>query len=86
MKTNYASTEVPLTNGSLALQEAQPDFDAFTVERLRRGWRIGEAAWLDPQIPEEAAGSPWAACGPRASTTGAASSTTWGWSARTCWG
>jgi serine/threonine protein kinase/tetratricopeptide (TPR) repeat protein len=31
------------------------------VERLRRGWRIGEAGWLDPQIPEEAAGSPWAA-------------------------
>ncbi|MFO7561322.1 MAG: protein kinase [Enhygromyxa sp.] len=31
------------------------------LERLRRGWRIGEAAWLDPQIPEEAAGSPWAA-------------------------
>ena len=31
------------------------------VERLRRAWRIGEAGWLDPQIPEEAAGSPWAA-------------------------
>jgi serine/threonine protein kinase/tetratricopeptide (TPR) repeat protein len=31
------------------------------VERLRRSWRIGEAGWLDPQIPDEAAGSPWAA-------------------------
>lgn len=31
------------------------------VERLRRAWRIGEAGWLDPQIPDEAAGSPWAA-------------------------
>ncbi len=31
------------------------------VERLRRAWRIGEAGWLDPQIPEEAAGLPWAA-------------------------
>jgi serine/threonine protein kinase/tetratricopeptide (TPR) repeat protein len=31
------------------------------VERLRRAWRIGESGWLDPQIPDEAAGSPWAA-------------------------
>ena len=31
------------------------------VERLRRSWRIGESGWLDPQIPEEAAGLPWAA-------------------------
>ncbi|PRP98123.1 serine/threonine-protein kinase [Enhygromyxa salina] len=31
------------------------------TERLRRAWRIGEAGWLDPQIPEASAGSPWAA-------------------------
>ncbi|MFV8756327.1 serine/threonine-protein kinase PknK [Nannocystaceae bacterium ST9] len=31
------------------------------VERLRRSWRLGESGWLDPQIPDEAAGSPWAA-------------------------
>ncbi|EDM77554.1 serine/threonine kinase PKN11 [Plesiocystis pacifica SIR-1] len=31
------------------------------VERLRRGWRLGAEEWLNPQIPEEAAGSPWAA-------------------------
>jgi len=31
------------------------------IERLRRAWRIGEASWLDPQIPEQAAGLPWAA-------------------------
>jgi serine/threonine protein kinase/tetratricopeptide (TPR) repeat protein len=31
------------------------------VERLRRAWRLGESGWLDPQIPDEAAGSPWAA-------------------------
>ncbi|NVB41440.1 protein kinase [Pseudenhygromyxa sp. WMMC2535] len=31
------------------------------VERLRRSWRLGQPGWLDPQIPEEAAGSPWAA-------------------------
>ena len=34
-KTNYASNEVPLTNGSLALLETEPPFDAFSVERLR---------------------------------------------------
>ncbi|MCA9686966.1 MAG: AAA family ATPase, partial [Myxococcales bacterium] len=31
------------------------------VERMRRGWRMGPSGWLDPQIPEEAAGLPWAA-------------------------
>lgn len=31
------------------------------VERLRSRWRLGQAGWLDPQIPEDAAGSPWAA-------------------------
>ncbi len=31
------------------------------VERLRRSWRLGESGWLDPQIPDEAAGLPWAA-------------------------
>lgn len=35
IKTNYASREVPLTNGSFALLEVEPNFDAFTVERLR---------------------------------------------------
>ena len=31
------------------------------VERLRRSWRIGQLGWLTPQIPEQAAGLPWAA-------------------------
>lgn len=34
-KSNYASKEVPLTNGSLALLETEPTFDAFSVARLR---------------------------------------------------
>ena len=40
IKTNYASTEVPVTNGSHALREARPNFNAFVVERLRRGGAI----------------------------------------------
>ncbi len=40
IKTNFASTEVPVTNGSHALREAQPNFNAFVVERLRRGGAI----------------------------------------------
>lgn len=40
VKTNYASTEVPTTNGSLALLDAQPDFDAHTVDRMRRAGAI----------------------------------------------
>lgn len=31
------------------------------VERLRTRWRIGQPGWLNPQIPERAAGLPWAA-------------------------
>ena len=35
IKSNYASKEVPVTNGSFAFLEAQAGFDAFTVDRLR---------------------------------------------------
>ena len=35
IKTNFGSEEVPVTNGSLALEDTQPKEDAFTVERLR---------------------------------------------------
>lgn len=40
IKTNYGSKEVPTTNGSWALGEAQPLFDAFVVERLREAGAI----------------------------------------------
>lgn len=40
IKDNYASNEVPITAGSLALQDPQPDFDAFTVDRLRHAGAI----------------------------------------------
>lgn len=40
IKTNYGSKEVPVTNGSLAFLEAQPTFDAFSVERLRQAGAI----------------------------------------------
>ncbi len=36
IKANFASTEVPITNGSFALGEAQATRDAFVVERLRQ--------------------------------------------------
>ncbi len=46
IKDNFASQEVPITSGSLALLEAQPTFDAFTVEALRRagGVMLGSTA------------------------------------------
>ncbi len=46
IKTNYGSREVPVTNGSLAFKDLQADFDAFSVERLRRagGVMIGSTA------------------------------------------
>lgn len=40
IKTNYGSKEVPVTNGSLALKDTQPEFDAFTVHRLRQAGAI----------------------------------------------
>ncbi len=40
IKTNYASTEVPTTNGSFALLDAQSLVDAHTVERLRSAGAI----------------------------------------------
>ncbi len=40
IKTNYASDEIPVTHGSLALLDPQPTFDAFTVERLRNAGAI----------------------------------------------
>jgi amidase len=40
IKTNMGSKEVPTTNGSWALQEAQPNFDAFVVEELRKAGAI----------------------------------------------
>ena len=36
IKANFASKEVPITNGSFALGEAQATRDAFLVERLRQ--------------------------------------------------
>ena len=46
IKGNYASREVPTTAGSLAIGEAQANFDAFTVEQFRRAGAvmIGSAA------------------------------------------
>ncbi len=40
IKTNYASKEVPVTNGSHALLDTQPTFDAFTVAQLRRSGAV----------------------------------------------
>ncbi len=40
IKTNFASKEVPVTNGSLAFGDMQADFDAFSVDRLRQSGAI----------------------------------------------
>lgn len=46
VKTNYAHTDIPVTNGSLALKDPVPTFDAYTVERLRKagGVTLGSTA------------------------------------------
>ncbi|MFU8802933.1 MAG: amidase [Bradymonadaceae bacterium] len=40
IKTNYGSKEVPTTNGSWSLAEAQPNFDAFVVDQLRHAGAV----------------------------------------------
>ena len=40
IKDNYASDEVPLTAGSLALHDPQPENDAFTVNAMRRAGAV----------------------------------------------
>lgn len=40
IKTSYASKEVPVTAGTLALKDAQPDYDSFSVKQLREAGAV----------------------------------------------
>ncbi len=54
IKTNFGSREVPVTNGSLAFEGTQTQFDAFTVERLRQA---GAVMIGSTTMDEQAAGA-----------------------------